>query len=382
MHQILPIFWLSLFSTIHANKFNILHHLGANSPWFAGPNINNIPPTIPDECTVDQAIYIVRHGSRYPDPGASEEWEDLYKLASACFLLFQSSTYNASGSLSFLPSWRPVLRYPDEEIGQVSLTGYKELYNLGVDLRFRYPTFYRGNSPFLLWANNYPRTIDSARLLALGYTGPNTTLSTIYTINSTAPASKSNSLAPSDQCPNFSDSSGGDHTSTWDDIYLPPITQRLNELISGGNLTLTDAQVALFPYLCAFETQITGRRSPWCEVFTEDEVRQYEYRQDLRYYYGTGPGAGKNMTTMFPILQGIVNLLQGGPTATATAKVDNNNTTTEIQLPPLIVAFTHDNQINELASILGVFDRQEPLSADGIDEERACSIQFYFLRAG
>ncbi|XHG04161.1 hypothetical protein AWENTII_007441 [Aspergillus wentii] len=120
MHQILPIFWLSLFSTIHANKFNILHHLGANSPWFAGPNINNIPPTIPDECTVDQAIYIVRHGSRYPDPGASEEWEDLYKL-------FQSSTYNASGSLSFLPSWRPVLRYPDEEIGQVSLTGYKEL---------------------------------------------------------------------------------------------------------------------------------------------------------------------------------------------------------------------------------------------------------------
>lgn len=79
---------------------------------------------------------------------------------------------------------------------------------------------------------------------------------------------------------------------------------------------------------------------------------------------GIGAGAGKNMTVMMPVLQGIVNLLEEGPKATAELA---NGTT---QLPPLIVAFTHDNQINELASILGVFDKQKPLSAKKMDKHR------------
>ncbi|GAB1218014.1 hypothetical protein ATERTT37_007260 [Aspergillus terreus] len=265
----------------------------------------------------------------------------------------------AKGSLSFISDWSPVLRYPEEEIAQVSITGYKELYNLGVDLRFRYPDFYKDNTPFLLWANDYQRTIDSARLFARGYLGPNASYGDIHVVNADAAAATGNSLATSDMCPNFKDVSGGEYAATWDDIYLPPITKRLNKLIS-GNLTLTDSQVSIFPYLCGFETQITGRVSRWCDVFKEKEILQYEYRQDLRYYYGTG----KNMTVMMPVLQGIVDLLQEGPGVTA------NTTDGTTELPRLIVAFTHDNQINELASVLGVFDEQKALAADKMDKDR------------
>lgn len=102
-----------------------------------------------------------------------------------------------------------------------------------------------------------------------------------------AEGAAANSLATSDQCPNFEDASGGDYATTWDSIYLPPITKRLNKMIR-GNLTLTDSQVSIFPYLCGFETQITGSVSPFCDIFTKEEILQYEYRQDLRYYYGTG----------------------------------------------------------------------------------------------
>jgi acid phosphatase len=70
------------------------------------------------------------------------------------------------------------------------------------------------------------------------------------------------------------------------------------------------------------------------------------------------------MTVQFPVLQGIVNLLKEGPNATTETSSGSE------KLPPLIVAFTHDNQINELASILGVFDNQEPLSAQRIDRDR------------
>lgn len=72
------------------------------------------------------------------------------------------------------------------------------------------------------------------------------------------------------------------------------------------------------------------------------------------------------MTVMLPVLQGIVNLLEDGPAATA------NTSTGTSKLPPLIVAFTHDNQINELASLLGVFDEQKPLAADKMDKKRVC----------
>jgi acid phosphatase len=70
------------------------------------------------------------------------------------------------------------------------------------------------------------------------------------------------------------------------------------------------------------------------------------------------------MTVMYPVLQGIVNLLQEGPEATTETSIGTQ------KLPPLIMAFTHDNQINELANLLGVFDNQKPLSAKKIDSNR------------
>lgn len=80
------------------------------------------------------------------------------------------------------------------------------------------------------------------------------------------------------------------------------------------------------------------------------------------------------MTVMLPVLQGIVDLLETGPKATA--KTGRNGTVT---LPPLIMAFTHDNEINELASLLGVFEDQKPLDARKMDSNRVCYFSFSLL---
>ncbi|KAF2220450.1 histidine phosphatase superfamily [Elsinoe ampelina] len=340
-------------------RFEPLQHLGANSPWFAGPNNNAISAEVPAQCTVDQAFYVVRHGSRYPDPGAYREWTDLHAKAS-----LQSANYTARGDLAFMKSWKPVLEYPDQQIAMLSPGGYRELYTLGSHLRFRYPEFYEYGQPFLLWANDYQRTIDSARLFARGYLGPNSSLADIHVVTASQPSALGNSLATSDQCPTFKDTSGSPKTTTWDAEYLPKIIRRLNRMIEGGfELNATD--VPKLPYLCGFETQITGRRSPWCDVFKESEILDYEYRQDLRYYYGTGPGAGNNASVMLPVLQGVVDVLTAGPGVTA--KRTNGS---DAVLPRLLVAFTHDNQINEVASITGVFDEQRPLNPSRRDDRR------------
>ena len=132
--------------------------------------------------------------------------------------------------------------------------------------------------------------------------GPNSTLyGSVYVVKSTASGSVGNSLGTSDSCPTFLDSSGGTNATGYDSLYLPPITARLNGLLQ-GNLTLVDSDVSNFPYLCGFESQITGRVSPWCGVFEENELLQYEYRQDLRYYYGTGWWFFLHTLTISPLI--------------------------------------------------------------------------------
>ncbi|PWW77352.1 multiple inositol polyphosphate phosphatase [Tuber magnatum] len=331
--------------------FETLQWLGANSPWFAGPNVFGISEEVPSGCKVEQAAqcsYIVRHGSRYPDPGAYQEWQ-------AFSSKIKSSNMTATGPLEFLSSWSPV----PVEIGQLSVTGYAELYTLGTTLRFRYPEFYSPNTPFSLWANDYPRTIDSVRLFARGYLGPNSSLADVYVIDPKDPRSVMNSLAPSDLCPLYRDDSGN-QTKVWDGIYLPPIKRRLRSYLTGTELS--NSEIGLIPYLCGFETQITGRQSPFCGIFEKEEILQYEYRQDLRYWHGTGPGSGLESTMMLPFLTSLVDLFTTGQ--------QPRNNSSGFSTPPLTVAFTHDNQINQLAAAVGVFDAQRELSPDKPDPNR------------
>lgn len=59
---------------------------GGLSTWLTcdeGPNVNNVSSDVPTGCTVEQAAYVVRHGSRYPDPGAYSGWVALYQKV--CF---------------------------------------------------------------------------------------------------------------------------------------------------------------------------------------------------------------------------------------------------------------------------------------------------------
>jgi acid phosphatase len=215
-------------------------------------------------------------------------------------------------------------------------------------------------------SNLYERVIQTARMFVQGYMGPSAnTLGNVVSINAKGGGlAVGNSLGPSDSCPTFKDTSGGDIPTTWDAIYLPPITARLNALLD-GNLTLLDSNVNIFPYLCGFESQITGKLSPFCGVFTDEELKQYQYRQDLRYFYGLGPGASLAKNIFLPFLSGVVDILKQGPGVQGTFANGTSYT-----IPPLMMAFANDGQISEFSAAVGVFDEQEDLPSDHIPEDR------------
>lgn len=141
---------------------------------------------------------------------------------------------------------------------------------------------------------------DSARLFAQGFVGPNATdLTTIYALNASDPRSWQNSLGASDLCKAYEDNGGSPYTDEWAAIYIPPIQARLNAQVQGA-FNFSSGDISSIPYLCGFETQITGRRSPFCDILTESEVLGYEYAQDLRYWYGTGLGSDIEKYQMLP----------------------------------------------------------------------------------
>ncbi|KAI1153552.1 histidine acid phosphatase [Nemania diffusa] len=336
-----------------------LTSLGANGPYAAGPNIHGISSDVPANCHVDQAAYVVRHGSRYPDSGAYAGWVDLRSRL--------NTNFTAHGSLSFLKSWKPVLTNPTLQIAMLSPTGSKEAADLGYTLRTRYPDLYDEGNGFVVWANNYTRVIQTAKAFVQGYLGFASDVSgSVISVTSRGfTESIGNSLSPSDSCPSFVDLNGGSYKTTFDNtVYIPRIQSRLQRLID-GNFTLLANDVDQIPYLCGFESQITGRLSPFCDVFTDDELKYYEYSNDLRYFYGLGPGTDLPAKMMTPFLDALIKLLVQGPGVTG-VKEDGSNFT----VPHLIMSFLNDGQLTELLTATGVMDAQAPLSATHIDDHR------------
>ncbi|KAG8410269.1 hypothetical protein J3458_017983 [Metarhizium acridum] len=337
---------------------NPLAHLGGNGPWTIGPDVQNISSDVPENCHVDQAAYILRHGSRYPDQGAYNGWVEMARR-------FKNSNYTANGPLSFVHQWSPPLTDPDVQIAQLSQAGVKEASDLGYTLRTRYRHLYNEGDSFYVWANNYTRVIQTAQAFVRGFIGVNATLlGNVVSVTSKGFITHlGDTLAPSDMCPTFKDDSSAQQNA-WSSIWLPPFIQRLSKFIH-GNLTLDESSWGDFPYLCGFESQITGRLSPFCDTFTQDELEQYEYLQDLRYYYGLGPATNVSSKMMVPFLHSLMARLAAGP--------DARGTTTGggfFNVPNLLMSFLNDGQLVQLASATGIFDNEKPLPVDRIAGDR------------
>jgi hypothetical protein len=234
------------------------------------------------------------------------------------------------------------------------------MYDMGYTLRIRYPDLYDEGDNFFVWANNYTRVIQTAQLFVHGYLGANSSLGTVVSVTGKGqPQHLGDTLAPSDMCPTFKDDSSK-QTAAWQAKWMPAYIERMSKYIE-GDLKLTDDQWNSFPYICGFESQITGRLSPFCDTFNDQELAGYEYQQDLRYYYGVGPGTDVAAKMMVPFLESLVQRFVDGPEAEGT-DFDGD----KFKVPKLLMSFLNDGQLNELAVATGIFDEQKPLPTDKI----------------
>ncbi|PIL35733.1 hypothetical protein GSI_02463 [Ganoderma sinense ZZ0214-1] len=321
------------------HHFDYAAHLGNLSPYLKAPVPNGIQETLPEDCTVDQVMLMHRHGSRYPL--ASE----LVFITNLVATLGNSS---AAIQKAHLPENLQFLKDGyTSTLGHDDLTapGRLQLFEHGVNFRLKYPQL-QANS---ILAGLQDRVVESAQWFAQGYFGRSwatlnaTEFSTIAE-NSATPSW----ITPMNTCKNWQYAYGNNATIGWGTIYLPPIAKRLNKLLPGVDLTNDNVHGAL--YACAYDLAAHGV-SPWCDVFTQSEIEDFEYELDLLM-----DGAfGYNLPSpMGPVLGGL--LVQ---------KVVERFTNSTGSAQPVYLEFGHDTTIDLALTALGLAKDSPPLSAKG-----------------
>ncbi|KIK55009.1 hypothetical protein GYMLUDRAFT_176297 [Collybiopsis luxurians FD-317 M1] len=349
---------IAIFVAVSSTKaaFDPLQHSGGASPYFDAPTLPGLGPETPDGCVVDQAAYFVRHGSRYPEPGSFTGWQNL-------FFKIQNATFTARGPLAFLPSWVPPVDNIDHEPLYLSSTGAQEAFDLGVELRKRY-AFTPGGVNFTAWSAGQQRVVDTGTYFLRGYLSSGNYLSDhslnrghlIILPDSSTAAEAANatngafadSLTPSASCPPYAvfSNNGSINSNIFRATYQNQIAARINAFLK-GNLAFNATDVGVMQDLCGFGFEVSGDKR-FCEIFTDDEWLDYEYTADLNYYYGSGPGNPLSAASGYPWIKAVTSLFEVGPNGTVPGAT--------LTPPPLIMGFSHDNNIPPIVAALGLWN--------------------------
>ncbi|KAF4571614.1 acid phosphatase pho5 [Pleurotus pulmonarius] len=245
------------------------NRLGNLSPYHKALVPTGVKEVLPADCKVDQVMLTGRHGSRYP-------------LASELVFITNMTAKLSSNAQAISRSRLPKeLRFLKNgytsTLGHDDLTaiGRQELFDHGVNFRLRYQHL----TADAILAGDQDRVIESAQWFGQGYFGRNwpeisgNAFSTILEDNVTV-----SWITPMDTCPKWQYAFGGDAVTTWGNKYLPSITKRLNRLAAALRFTDADTHGAL--YACVYDYAAL-RTSPWCGVFTDQEIASFEYELDL-----------------------------------------------------------------------------------------------------
>ncbi|UJR29443.1 hypothetical protein I4U23_010655 [Adineta vaga] len=211
-------------SSYPSYKFNILHHLTAISPYFDSES-NELNPDPPLGCTIDKAIYLVRHGSIYANDYDYEHTIEPFikRLQSS----LKQIDFSRSKELAFLATWNSPITNSDEQVEKLTQSGSNEAFKLGTQLASRYP-----NLKTKIWASSSNRTKESAASLFTGLSGNKKTIDDISIIMEEKNQG-ANTLSPTKTCSLFNITLGTQEAETCTDqnLYINVVHREMLPLV-------------------------------------------------------------------------------------------------------------------------------------------------------
>ncbi|KAH9486630.1 3-phytase A [Psilocybe cubensis] len=324
--------------------FDVLVHAGSLSPWQSVDSFGlpDASPVIPQGCELVQAHLLHRHGARYPTSGSGPA-----NFAAKVHAAATGAGFSATGALSFLNTWT-------YKLGAELLTpfGRSQLFNLGVGFRVKYGELLKDFKDLPVFrTTSEARMVDSAVHFAAGFFGVQTYQQEYHQLITIENDGQNNTLAPYETCTNSNNaigSFGNVQSAKWADVYTAPIIKRLGKDLNGLRLTATD--VTSMQQLCAYETVALGF-SQFCNLFTEDEWKSFEYLNDLSFWYSNGPGNPTSSAMGIGYVQELVSRLTKTRITTFNTSVNASIVTDEVLFPldqPIFVDASHDTILSAI----------------------------------
>ena len=332
--------------TYGSYKFNVLQHLTAISPYFES-NSEGLNPDPPEGCSVDKAIYQVRHGSIY-----ANEYDYVNTIQPFLQRLKNFSVYgdfSNSADLAFFRHWTSPISNSEKQVAELTKLGFLEAFSFGNRLAHRYPNLMpvKKDASFKVWVSDSNRTRRSADALFAGLYGGHEEIGEIVRISEDQ-AQGANTLTPTKTCPKFDVSKGLEQANIWLKHYTVPIIARLNAQILEFNFSAND--VLAMQELCAYETIIRGS-SPLCGIFTSEEWLSFEYYFDIKYHYELGYGNNLSPNLGMPWVVASSELL---------SQTNSKN-------QRLYIGVAHRQIVPLILTALGLYNDSEDLGAANIN---------------
>ncbi|KAI0058243.1 phosphoglycerate mutase-like protein [Artomyces pyxidatus] len=353
------------------DKFDVVHSWGNLSPAISIPagtfGLPDASPVVPEGCSINQVHILHRHGARYPTSGSAPASfaGRVHKAANS------SSGVTFSGALAFLDTWT-------FKLGAEILTplGREQLYSLGVSSRVRYGDLLKGFNALPVWrTTSEERMVDSALQFAAGFFGVQQYQTSYHQLIEIESQGFNNTLAPFDQCANANNAIsdlGSTASNAWAAIYTVPTIKRLSKDVKGFNLTTTD--IIAMQQACAYESVAIGFSS-FCELFTEQEWKDFEYFNDLSFWYSNGPGNPAVAAQGIGYVQEFISRLTQTPITIFNTTVNGSIISDATKTPlnqPIYVDASHDTVISAIAVALNLTSLASsgPLPTDHIPKTR------------
>ncbi|RPD81945.1 phosphoglycerate mutase-like protein [Lentinus tigrinus ALCF2SS1-7] len=356
-------------SSKKSSTFNLMQYWGNLSPWWSVGDffgLKDASPVVPWGCELTQVHLLHRHGARYPQVGSRHA-----AFAAKVHAAANSTGFSASGPLEFLNTWT-------YKLGGELLTpfGREQLFDLGIAFRVKYGHLLDGFTDLPVFrTTSEARMVDSALQFHAGFFGVQQYQTSYHQLIAIEDSGFYSSLNPWEKCPNANNdvaAIGGSAAQNWTAIYLKDTLPCLQKYVTGIELDYTS--VVAMQELCAYETVALGY-SAFCDLFTEEEWKGYEYALDLDLWYSFGPGNPASAAQGISYVQELVARLTQTPlTDFSTAlnrTMDESNVTFPLNQPVYIDA-THDTVITTILVALNftTMAANGPLPVDHIPKKQ------------
>ncbi|CAG2056294.1 unnamed protein product [Timema podura] len=299
-------------------------------------------------CQPVRAWLMVRHGTRYPGHSAIVKMrQTLPKIREHIIAAYKDGKGSlCTDEILYFENWKPQVEDPDHK--RLAHEGEDEMVDLAERFQIRFPNIFEENyvnDSFKFQYTASQRTSESARYFTVGLFGKKDSKNVWFPealhqdpilrfYKSCQRWKIQVDKNPESLIERFKFENGPEMKAAAIDI-----NKRL-----GLNGILDIDAIYLMYITCSFETawdRVNG--SPWCAAFSEENLKVFEYSEDLEYYWIDGYGFNITHRMACPALRDMMLYLMTGQTPNKKSS------------PKAVVYFSHSGAMLKMLSHLGLY---------------------------